>query len=57
MKLASWKDITLSQVRKVILIKSTLQNLPTYALTLFSIPSKVVVHLEAIQKEIYVVGA
>ena len=49
-KLVGWKGITLSQAGKVILIKSTLQKFPTYALSLFSIPSKVVVHLESIQR-------
>ena len=49
-KLARCKGITLCQVGNVILIKSTLQNLPTYALSLFSIPSKVDSHLERIQR-------
>ena len=49
-KLPGWKGFTLSQARKVMLIKSTLQNLPTYALNLFSIHSKVAKHLEAIQR-------
>ena len=39
-KLAGWKGATLSQVGKFLLVKSTQQNLPTYALSLFVIPSK-----------------
>lgn len=50
-KLAGWKGIILSQVGKVLLIKSTLQNLPTYALSFFSIPSKVADTLESTQKK------
>ena len=34
-KLVGWKGLLLSQARKIQLIKSTLQNLPTYALSLF----------------------
>lgn len=48
--LEGWKGITLSQTGKVLLIKSTLQNLPTYALSLFFIPSKVADTLESIQR-------
>ena len=36
-KLASWKGANLSQVGKCTLLKSTLINLPTYALSLFGI--------------------
>ena len=55
-KLAGWKGITLSHAGKVLLIKSTLQNLPTYALSLFSIPSKVVDNIESIQRNFMWVG-
>lgn len=47
-KLVGWKGITMSQASKVTLIKSTLQKLPTYALSLFPIPAKVANHLESI---------
>ena len=39
-KLAGWEGITLNKVGKIQLVNSTLQNLPTYALSLFEIPSK-----------------
>ncbi len=52
MKLVGWKGISLSQAGKVILIRTTLQNLPTYALSLFPILAKLVDSLEAIQRKI-----
>ena len=39
-KLAGWEGITLNKVGKIQLVNSTLQNLPTYALSLFGTPSK-----------------
>ena len=38
-KLAGWKKLYLSKGGRVILIKSTLSNLPTYFLSLFPIPA------------------
>lgn len=49
-KLAGWKGITLSQAGKIQLVKATLQNLPTYALSLFDILRKHVDQLEKIQR-------
>ena len=45
-KLAGWKRLYLSKGGKVILIKSTLSNLPTYFLSLFPIPVRVAHRLE-----------
>lgn len=39
-KLAGWKGTILNQDGKIQLVKSTLQNLPTYAMSLFGIPAK-----------------
>ena len=50
-KLASWKGVSLSQAGKHTLVKSTLQNLPTYALSLFGIPVKHAEKMEKIQRE------
>ena len=47
-KLADWKGATLSQASKCILVKYTLQNLPTYALSLFLIPTKFSERMEKI---------
>ena len=41
-RLAWWKRLYLSEGRRITLIKSTLSNLPTYFLALFSYPSKCV---------------
>ncbi|XP_059076611.1 uncharacterized protein LOC131875908 [Cryptomeria japonica] len=49
-KLARWKVPLLSQARKLQLLKSSLQNLPVYALSLFMIPSKFVEAIEKIHK-------
>ena len=40
-RLAGWKRLYLSKGGRVILIKSTLSNLPTYFLSLFPIPAAV----------------
>ena len=55
-KLASWKGATLSQVGKFTLVKSTLQNLPTYALSLFGILVKHANRMEKIQREFLWIG-
>ncbi|XP_057816062.2 uncharacterized protein LOC131029568 [Cryptomeria japonica] len=49
-KLSGWKGALLSQARKLQLLKSSLQNVPVYALSLFKIPSKFVDAIENIQK-------
>jgi hypothetical protein len=40
-RLASWKKLYLSKGGRLTLIKSTLSNIPTYYLSLFSIPLSV----------------
>ena len=47
-KLASWKGANLSQARKCTLVKLSLENHPTYALTLFGIPINHVDRMEKI---------
>ena len=47
-KVTGWKGATLSQAGKCLLVKSTLQNLATYALSLFVIPSKFVERMDKI---------
>ena len=50
-KLARWKGAILSQAGKCQLVKSTLQNLPMYALSLFGIPVKYAEKMERIQRD------
>ena len=50
MKLAGWKGSLLSQVGKVIVLKSILQNVSLYALSVFKIPRKFAQAIEKIQK-------
>jgi hypothetical protein len=50
-RLAPWKLLYLSKGGRVALIKSTLSNLPTYLLSLFSIPAKVAKRIEKIQQD------
>ena len=50
-KLVGWKGASLSQVGKCLLVKSTLQNLPMYALSLFGIPIKFAEKMERIQRD------
>ena len=45
-----WKRLYLSKGGGVTLIKSTLSNLPTYFLSLFSIPAGVVNRIEKLQR-------
>ena len=49
--LVGWKGASLSQVGKCLLVKSTLQNLLMYALSLFGIPVKFVEKMEKIQRD------
>ena len=48
-RLAGWKRLYLSKGGKVTLIKNTLSNLPTYFLSLFTIPVGVAHRLEKLQ--------
>ncbi len=56
-KLVGWKGASLSQVGKSQLVKSTLQNLSIYALSLFVIPWKFVERMEKIQRDFLWTGA
>ena len=49
-KLFGWKRLYLSKGGRLMLLKSTLSSLPTYFLSLFTIPKAVAVRLESIQK-------
>ena len=48
--LARWKKLYLSKGRRLTLLKSTLSSLPTYYLSLFTIPSHVAKKIEKIQR-------
>ena len=48
-RLAGWKRLYLSKRGKVTLIKSTLSSLPTYFLSLLSLPGKVANRMEKLQ--------
>jgi hypothetical protein len=50
-RLASWQRLYLSKGVRVTLIKSTLSNLPTYFLSLFSIPMHVSNRIEKLQRD------
>ena len=56
-KLVGWKGASLSQVGKCQLVKSTLQNLSVYALSLFFIPVKFFERMEKIQRDFLWTGA
>ena len=47
-KLSGWKCLYLSKGDRLMLLKSTLSNLPTYFLSLFTIPKVVTTRLESI---------
>ncbi|KAH9308494.1 hypothetical protein KI387_036405, partial [Taxus chinensis] len=49
-KLAAWKGALLSQAGKLQLVKATLQNLPSYFLSMLKIPSSVREAVEKIQR-------
>ena len=49
-RLVGWKRLYLSKRGRVILIKSTLSNLPTYFLSLFPIPTSVANRIEKLQR-------
>ena len=48
-KLSGWKRIYLSKGGRLMLLKSTLSSLPTYFLSLFTIPKSVAARMESIQ--------
>ena len=47
-KLSGWKRLYLSKGARLTLLKSTLSSLPTYFLSLFTIPTAVAARLESI---------
>ena len=49
-KLSGWKRLYLSKGGRLTLLKSTLSSLPTYYLSLFTIPKAVATRLERIQR-------
>jgi hypothetical protein len=55
-KLAGWKGALLSQAGKCQLVKSYLQNVPLYALSIFHIPSKFADKMERIQWDFLWIG-
>ena len=50
-KLSGWKHLYLSKGGRLALLKSTLSSLPTYYLSLFTIPVAVADRLERIQRK------
>jgi hypothetical protein len=50
-KLAEWKRLYLSKGDRLTLTKNTLFNIPTYYLSLFQIPRRVVKRIEKIQRD------
>ena len=50
-KLASWKKMFLSKGGRLTLLKSTLSSLPTYYLSLFTIPTHVANKIERVQRD------
>ena len=50
-KLAEWKKLYLSKGGRLTLLKSTLSSLPTYYLSLFTIPSHVANKIEKLQRD------
>jgi hypothetical protein len=52
-RLAGWKRLYLSKGVRLTLINSTLLNLPTYFLSLFPIPMRVVNRLEKLQRDFF----
>ena len=49
-KLSGWKRIYLSKGGRLMLLKSMLSSLPTYFLSLFTIPKSVAARMESIQR-------
>ena len=50
-KLADWKKLYLSKGGRLTLLKSTLSNLPTYFLSLFTSPTHVANKIEKLQRD------
>jgi hypothetical protein len=50
-RLASWKKLYLSKGGRITPIKSTIANIPTYYLSLFPLPTSVVVRIEKLQRD------
>ncbi|KAL4653850.1 hypothetical protein ACB092_01G335600 [Castanea dentata] len=50
-KLAGWKKLYLSKGGRLMLLKSTLSSLPTYFLSLFTIPTHVANKIEKLQRD------
>lgn len=55
-KLATWKSIVLSRAGRLVLIKSVLNCLPLYYISLFKIPRKVVKRLVNLQRAFFSSG-
>ena len=49
--LAGWKKLYLSKGGRLMLLKSTLSSLPTYFLSLFTIPTHVADKIEKMQRD------
>ena len=49
-KLSGWKRLYLSKGGRLTLLKSTLSSLPTYYLSLFTVPKAMAMRLERIQR-------
>ena len=49
-RLAGWKRLYLSKGGRLILIKSTLSNLPTYLLSPFPIPADIAYRIDQLQR-------
>ena len=50
-RLAGWKKLYLSKDGRLTLLKSTLSSLPTYYLSLFTIPTHVANKIEKLQRD------
>ena len=51
--LVGWKRMYLSKDRRITLIKSIISNLPKYFMSLLSLPTGVVNHIEKLQRNLY----
>lgn len=52
-KLATWKSINISQAGRVVLLKSTLDSLPSYWLSLFKLPKAVENKIEVMRRKFF----
>lgn len=55
-KLVGWKKLYLSKGGRLTLLKSMLSSLPTYILSLFTIPTHVANKIEKLQRDFFVGG-